>query len=400
MGVARAHHIESVLVGVFCVVVSVWASHNPNQTAVIGSGASLPALLIQRSALLCVLAVHPSVCRRMWMCVCVCVCTLSGISPSFPSSHVLCVRYGVERPDTADVEYTATGSSAGLAALESGSVDFAASDAIVALTPFDDYVRVPTVAAAVCLMYNVPGVGGPMAVPSTNTSLVLDAAAMAGIFLGTIDVWNHPHLVSLNPDVALPASAIEVVARANSSGTTSIFTRALAILNETFSSRVGNGSSVSFPIPPSRFHTASNSDLVSVLVSTIPNSIGYNVLAQALHSSLPCASFLSASGHVVQPSVSTLLDRIVQLDSSGFVKLACTLLLCVGCSRGVCDRFGAQVASELSPRPGSNEGAWPIAGYSHLLLRKSFIRPGSNCTDRLATQDFWSWFFDAASVAQ
>jgi len=90
MGVARAHHIESVLVGVFCVVVSVWASHNPNQTAVIGSGASLPALLIQRSALLCVLAVHPSVCRRMWMCVCVCVYSVWYITVVSQFSRVVC----------------------------------------------------------------------------------------------------------------------------------------------------------------------------------------------------------------------------------------------------------------------------------------------------------------------
>jgi phosphate transport system substrate-binding protein len=45
-------------------------------------------------------------------------------------------------------------------------------------------------------------------------------ALLADIFLGKVKRWNDPEIVKLNPDVRLPAAAIAVLHRSDSSGTT------------------------------------------------------------------------------------------------------------------------------------------------------------------------------------
>ena len=117
-------------------------------------------------------------------------------------------------------DYTANGSGAGIKAITEGTVDFGASDAamkdteIAALPAGVKVLHVPTALGAVVIIYNVPGV----------TDLNLDAATVAGMYLGTITTWNDPAIAALNPGVTLPATPITIVHRADASGTTNAFT--------------------------------------------------------------------------------------------------------------------------------------------------------------------------------
>ncbi len=120
------------------------------------------------------------------------------------------------------INYQAIGSGGGIQQFTQGTVDFGASDA-----PMNDeqittaeqqggakVLHIPTVFGSVILAYNLKDV----------KELKLDSDTVAAIFLGTITNWNDPKIAALNPGVTLPDTAIQVVHRSDSSGTTSIFT--------------------------------------------------------------------------------------------------------------------------------------------------------------------------------
>ena len=79
------------------------------------------------------------------------------------------------------------------------------------------FLQVPIGLGGVAIPYHVPGL-------TAKTTLTLTAAVLANIYLGHIKYWNSPAIKALNPKVSLPHNQIVVVARADSSGTTYIFT--------------------------------------------------------------------------------------------------------------------------------------------------------------------------------
>ena len=112
------------------------------------------------------------------------------------------------------VDYQSVGSGSGIKNFINKTVDFGASDA--GMKPeeraqVDVGVQLlPMTAGAIVLSYNLAGV----------PELKLTREAYAGIFLGKVTKWNDPLIAKANPDAKLPDSAINVVVRADSSGTT------------------------------------------------------------------------------------------------------------------------------------------------------------------------------------
>ncbi len=76
-------------------------------------------------------------------------------------------------------------------------------------------LQFPVAFGAITVSYNLSGV---------KSGLKLDGATIADIFLGKIKTWNDPAIKALNPGVSLPSTAITVVHRSDSSGTTKAFT--------------------------------------------------------------------------------------------------------------------------------------------------------------------------------
>ncbi len=67
---------------------------------------------------------------------------------------------------------------------------------------------------------NVKGVQGGQ--------MVLDGATIAAIYLGDITKWNDARIKKLNPDLALPATAIAPIYRSDGSGTNFLFSNYLS----------------------------------------------------------------------------------------------------------------------------------------------------------------------------
>ncbi|MEU6561279.1 phosphate ABC transporter substrate-binding protein PstS [Nocardia nova] len=129
--------------------------------------------------------------------------------------------------DGAKLDYTSSGSGAGVNEFVGGQTDFGGSDS--ALDPKKDE---PKKAADRCgaPAWNLPTVFGPIAITYNLdgvTNLTLDGPTAAKIFNGTIKKWDDPIIKGLNQGVNLPGDDIHVIFRSDESGTTDNFQRYL-----------------------------------------------------------------------------------------------------------------------------------------------------------------------------
>ena len=120
------------------------------------------------------------------------------------------------------VNYSGVGSGTGITDFQAGTVNFAASDVPMSASDLakvpaasGPVVQIPDILGGVSVSYNLPGV---------TSKLKLDATTLAGIFNGTITTWDASQIKALNPGVTLPSNPIVPQVRADSSGTTYIFT--------------------------------------------------------------------------------------------------------------------------------------------------------------------------------
>jgi phosphate transport system substrate-binding protein len=236
------------------------------------------------------------------------------------------------------VNYQGVGSGAGIQAYQAGTVDFAASDVPMSSTDLASVpasnggtVQIPDILGGVTVSYNLPGV---------STRLKLDAATLAGIFDGTIKNWNAPQIKSSNPGVALPSNAIVPEVRADSSGTTYIFSNFLQVAAP---SAWTLGASKTIAWPSSAVQTPKNSGVADSIKQT-PYSIGYVELAYALQNDFTFAAVKNAAGNYVVPSAKT-----VAADA---------------------DQKTTVTPTDFSIVNASGATSYPISGYSWAILAK------------------------------
>jgi phosphate transport system substrate-binding protein len=153
-------------------------------------------------------------------------------------------------------------------------------------------VHIPTVAGAVVPIYNIPGVG-----PGVHFA----PDVLADIFLGKITKWNDPRLVAANPREALPSTDIVVVHRSDGSGTTAIWVNYLSKVSPEWRRRVGEGTSVNWPVGLG----AKGNEGVAGLVKQTPYALGYVELAYALTNRLPYGNIRNRAGQYVRASLSS-----------------------------------------------------------------------------------------------
>jgi len=142
------------------------------------------------------------------------------------------------------VNYAAVGSGAGIAQVTAKTVDFGETDAPLtaaqygALSAGTTILTIPISDSGIIPAYNLPGVAN---------GLKFTGDLLAKIFLGNITQWNDPALVALNPTLTLPAHAITVIHRSDSSGTMFAFTNYLSDSNAQWKTQVGKGTAVNWP---------------------------------------------------------------------------------------------------------------------------------------------------------
>ncbi len=185
------------------------------------------------------------------------------------------------------INYQSIGSGGGIRQLLAGTVDFGASDSPMTADQLAKaktrVLHFPAVLGAVVATYNVPGV---------TRELNFTARALSGIYLGTIRKWNHPEIAKANPGVKLPATDIVPVRRSDGSGTTFVWPDFLSKASPEWKSKVGAGTSVSWPAGLG----AKGNEGVAGLVKQMPNSIGYVELVYALQNRMPYGRIQNGSG--------------------------------------------------------------------------------------------------------
>jgi phosphate transport system substrate-binding protein len=195
------------------------------------------------------------------------------------------------------VNYQSVGSGAGITALESKTVDFGASDP--PLKPADETaiakngspaVQIPMFLGAITVSYNLPGV------PS---GMKLDGKTISHIFLGKVKTWNAAEIKELNPSLTLPSTAITVIHRSDSSGTTAGFTGFLAAVDPEWASKVGEGKTVQWPTGTG---AKGNAGVAGAVAQTV-GAVGYVEQAYALQHKFTYAAVKNKAGQFVAPTL-------------------------------------------------------------------------------------------------
>ena len=193
------------------------------------------------------------------------------------------------------LSYNAIGSGGGVSAITNKEVDFGASDA--PLSQFSPTcttcVQIPWALSGTSVLYNLPGV---------KNLLKITGPVLAKIYLGQITHWNDPALRKLNKGVALPSTAITVVHRSDSSGTSFNFTDYLSRVSPAWKSKVGTGTSVAWPAGIG----GKGSSGVSGVVHQTPGGIGYADVAYSKRAHLSVFRVQNRSGNFIIPRLKNI----------------------------------------------------------------------------------------------
>jgi phosphate transport system substrate-binding protein len=221
---------------------------------------------------------------------------LQGAGASFPAPlyNKWFKGYGATHPDV-QVDYQSVGSGSGKKSVIDHTVDFGASDAAM---EEEEMGRVnggvqllPMTAGSIVIVYNVDGV------PNLN----LSRKAYAGIFLGQVKKWNDPAIAKANPGVKLPDLPINVVVRADGSGTSFVFSKHLSTISPEFAKAVGANTMPNWPVGTK----SKGNEGVTASLKTTPGSIGYVEYGYAKSQKLTTASLENHSGKFVAASTAS-----------------------------------------------------------------------------------------------
>jgi phosphate transport system substrate-binding protein len=201
-------------------------------------------------------------------------------------------EYSAAHPGV-QINYQSIGSGGGIRQVTTGTVDFGAAD-----VPMTDeqlaaskikIQHIPTVLGAVVPIFNIDGV----------TDLKIGPDVLADIYLGKITKWDDARITRDNPGLKLPSQDIFVVHRADSSGTTFIFTDYLSKVSKDWANGPGKGPSPSWP----RGIGAKGNEGVAGFVRQSPGAIGYVELIYAMQNKIPFAYVKTAGGSWVKASI-------------------------------------------------------------------------------------------------
>jgi phosphate transport system substrate-binding protein len=267
---------------------------------------------------------------------------LNGAGATFPA--VIYSKWFDEYKTATGVQinYQAIGSGGGIKQVTEGTVDFGASDGPMTDDQLKeakdkrgtDILHIPTVMGGIVLSYNLS---------SVSTKLKLDGKAVADIFLGKITKWDDAQIKKLNPGVSLPDKAILVAHRSDGSGTTFIFTNYLSKVSSDWKDKVGNNTSVNWPVGLG----GKGNDGVAGLIKQTEGSIGYVELAYAVKNNLPYALLKNKAGNFIDANFTTVTEA-----AAAAVK-----------------NMPADLRAIITDADGKN--AYPISGFTWLLIYKN-----------------------------
>ncbi|NMA38895.1 MAG: phosphate ABC transporter substrate-binding protein PstS [Lentisphaerae bacterium] len=285
---------------------------------------------------------------------------INGAGASFPAPVYQSWTYTYSQTGPNKVNYQSVGSGAGVNLLKAKTVDFAGSDN--PLTKEDQekegLQQFPMLLGGVVVIVNLPGV-------KTN-ELKLERSVLADIFLGKITHWNDARIAKANKGLKLPKTKITVVRRADSSGTSFIFTNYLSKISKEWETKVGAGASVNWPVGIG----GQKNPGICNNVAKIRGSIGYTEYTYAVEANLACAAIENQTGKFITADVDSFRASAANAEwdkAPGFYMV-------------------------LTDQPGDQ--SWPITGVTYILYR--------NDTDpamREAMIKYFNWCFTTGATA-
>jgi phosphate transport system substrate-binding protein len=263
---------------------------------------------------------------------------ITGAGATFPYPIFAKWAEIYQKIENVNLNYQSIGSSGGLRQIRAKTVTFGASDAPVdgARLDKDGMVQFPVILGGVVPIANLDGF--------KPGELKLTGQALAEIFMGTINKWNDPKLVALNPGKALPNQSITVVHRADGSGTTFIFTDYLNEVSKEWSGKVGKGAAVKWPAASSV--GGKGNEGVAANVTRVKGAIGYVEYAYAKKNNIKHLQLMNKDGKYVNPSESTFAAAAAGADWFSVPGMGISLV----------EQKGAS--------------SWPITGASFVLMYK------------------------------
>ncbi len=255
------------------------------------------------------------------------------------------------------IDYTSTGSGAGIKGIQNRTVDFGGSDAAmnddeIRQTTEGEIVHIPVVLGAVVMTYNLASVKEP---------LKLTPALISDIYLGKVNKWNDDRIKAENPGVELPPYDITPVFRADGSGTSDVFTDYLSKTVPEWKEKVGRTKNPQLPAGVGI--GGKGNEGVMGQVGNTPNTIGYVELTFAKANNLPTALVKNKSGNYVEPNSDTVTNA----------------------ADGMAEAMPEDLRFEITDADGEN--AYPISGIVYMLVYKDQRDAGKG----KALADFLWW---------
>src|SRR6201996_6273463 len=280
--------------------------------------------------------------------------TGAGATFPYPIYSKWFSEYSAAHPGV-QINYQPIGSGGGIQQVTAGTVDFGASDVIMTDQQIAaskvKLVALPTVLGAVVPIFNVSGV----------KSLKLSPDVLADIFLGKIGNWNDGRIAKDNPGVSLPNESINVVHRAEGSGTTFIFTDYLSKVSKDWASGPGKGSALNWP----KGLSAKGNEGVAGMVRQLPGSIGYVELIYAMQNKIAFAELKNASGNWVSASIEGVTAAAASMKT-----------------------IPNDYRVSITNAPGAN--AYPISSFTWLLVPVKASDPAKG----KVIKDFLNWMLN------
>jgi phosphate transport system substrate-binding protein len=277
--------------------------------------------------------------------------TGAGATLPYPIYTKWFSEYNASHPGV-EIRYQAVGSGAGIREVAAGVVDFGATDA-----PMSDYqlassrtrlIHIPALMGAVVPIFNVPGV----------SDLRFSGEVLAEIYLGRISTWSDPRIAKDNPETHLQNRKIVVVHRAESSGTSYIFTDYLSKVSRAWADGPGRDTAPNWPVG----EAAVRNDGVARVVHAREGAIGYVELIYALQNHIEFGAVRNSAGKWAKASI----DGIAAA-AAGASQLP--------------DDYRASITNA----PGDE--AYPISSFTWLLIPLHSSNPGK----RRLLKDMLAW---------
>ena len=315
--------------------------------------------------------------------------TLNGAGSSFVFPFITAVDANYTKINSnVQINYQSIGSGAGITALGQKTVDFGASDAPLTSTQVvsvPNALTIPDTIGAVAIAYNIPAQFSNGTSYTIRKGLYLNVTLAAEIFQGGLSpggtmYWDDVGIVQLNQNnphipagVVLHHTAITVVHRFDSSGTTFVFTGYLS------SSPVWLGGQSKQPKATAWAANALASPQnagVASTIQTVPDTIGYVELNYAL-SANPAMTYAflwnpNGSGSFIEPT----------LSSSGLAASSLPSL-----------PAGSGNWTSVKLLNSSNPAAYPIVTFSYIMVFQELnVYGGSMSQARAQALVNYLWF--------